>query len=120
MPLNEVRKQIVQRLITTTADNILYRPLNAFMTTYIKTIIVCNTTAATKTYSIWVNQNGAVSGDQFALMKTVSIAANASDQLLYPGDNAIILTGSTAAILVNASVANALTFTLYGSEVVET
>lgn len=120
MPITETKKQLVQRLITTTADNLLYRPTSSAMTTYIKTIIICNLTAAGKTYSIWVNQGGTISGDQFAIMKTVSIAANASDQFIYPEDSGIILTGANSSIIVNASAANALTFTLYGSEVIET
>lgn len=119
MAIKETNKLIVQRLIPATTDCVLFTNPDTDTTTIIKTLIVCNTTGASKTYSLWHNPNGTVSGDQYALIKGMTIAANASDQRIYSTDSGLILTGS-ASLIVAASVANALTFTLYGLQVVET
>lgn len=117
MPTIITERQLAQQLIGSTAATTLYQPRSDQMRTKIVTLIVCNTTAASKTYSVWINQNGTESGDRFALIKGMTISANASDQRIYPGDSGLILIGSTASIIVQASVANALTFTMYGLEV---
>lgn len=119
-----VQKQLAQRMPITVDVQLLYQVPNINTRTLIKTLIVCNTTAAAKTYSIWINQAGIATADQFALRKTIALAANASDQIIYPGDGALILNGdglhSSASILCQASVASAVTFTLYGVEITET
>lgn len=110
-------KQLAQRLPTTTSDTLLYQTPDSSTVAFIKTIIVCNTTGSSATYTIWVNQGGVTTGDQFALIKTMTISANASDQRIYP--EGIILRGSNASMIVKVSVASALNFTLYGEEVKE-
>lgn len=115
-------KQLAQRLPTTTATMVLYQPPKSTITTFIQTIIVCNTTGAGTTYSMWVNQNGSAVADQFALIKGISIAANASDQRVYSSGGSgsgIILRGTSASLLISSGAANALNFTLYGYEVEE-
>lgn len=124
MPTLNSNKQLAQRTPTTTAANVIYKTPNQNTAGFIKTIIVCNTTAAAVTYSLYVNQGGSATGDTFALIRSSSIAANATDQLTYPADCAIIINGDylfpNATVSVASSVGSALTFTLYGYEVVQT
>lgn len=123
MAINKTYKQLAQRLPNSTATMILYNPpsgtQNSLVTSFINTLIICNVTGSAATYSIWINPNGNVSGDQFALIKNIPVAANASDQRIYPESSGLILVRSTASILISASVANALNFTIFGYEVVE-
>jgi hypothetical protein len=118
MPRNITHKQLAQRMPSSTDACVLYRPPDDTTTTLVKVLIICNTTNAAKTYSIWVNQNGTASGDQFALKKSVSIAANTTDTLNF-NDGAIVLTHSSASLIVSASVLNSITFTIYGDEIEE-
>jgi hypothetical protein len=120
MPRMETYKQLAQRHLRSTADTILYRPPTDSTTTFVKVIVVCNTTGSAATYSIWVNPVSNVSGDDYALVKQMPIAARASDQRIYSGDSGIILKGTSASILVAGGAASAITVTLYGVEVEET
>jgi hypothetical protein len=104
---------------TTTAPMLLYSPQDSNKTTFIKSLFVCNTTAIAQTFSVWVNQVGSTTGDDKAIMKNFAIAAASADQRSFAGDSGIILVGSSASILVGASAASALTFTIYGYELVE-
>lgn len=113
-------KQLAQRYVRTTSDTLIYQPSSSTMWTIIKTIIVCNTTGSAATYSLWVNPNSSTSGDDWALMKNIPIAATGSDQRIYPGDAGIILRSNTASVIFKAGTANALTVTLYGVEIEET
>jgi len=113
-------KQLGQVMPNSGAATLLYQCPNSTTRTIIKTIIVCNVTAASKTYSIWVNQSSNTTGDQFALVKSTGIAANASDQRIYSNDSGIILQGSGASIIIQSSVGSSLTFTAYGVEIEET
>lgn len=120
MPTVTTRKQLAQRTPSSTNACVLYQTTNANLTGIINTLIVCNTTNASKTYSIWVNQNGTAAADQFALVKDKALAANASDQYLYSNEASIVLVGANASILCSASAANTVTFTIYGEEILET
>lgn len=120
MPRLATYKQLAQRHLRSTADTILYKPPTSTTVTFIKTIIVCNTTGSATTYSIWVNSNGTSSGDDYAVIKNIPLAANASDQRIYPGDGGIVLNGNTANLIVKAGAASAVTVTVYGIEVEET
>lgn len=120
MPIFIIKKQLAQRLPTTTASAVLYKVPDANTTTFIRTIVVCNVTAGAATYSLYVNQNGSVAADQFALVRSLSVAANATDQRNYADGLGIILNGANASVIVSSSIGSALTFTLYGEEVVQT
>lgn len=120
MPQVQTLKLLAQRQLTSTADTVLYRPPNAATTTLVKTMIVCNTTGSATTYSVWVNGGNTTTGDAFALIKNIPLAATASDQRIYPGDAGIVLTGSDAAILAKSGTSNAITITLFGVEIEET
>lgn len=120
MAIVSTAKQLAQRLIPSTSDCVIYQP-PADTITYIKQIIVCNTTSASKTYSLYVNPNGSISAAQFALKEANAIASNVTDWTIIQGDNpGIVLRTSTASLIAKASAANAVTITLYGIEVVET
>lgn len=120
MAIVSTSKQLAQRLIPSTTDTVIYQP-PADTIAYIKTIIVCNTTAVAKTYSLYVNPNGSISGAQFALKETIPLAANASDWTVLQGDNpGIVLRSGSSSLIAKVSAANAVTITIYGIEVVET
>lgn len=100
---------------------LLYQTPNDTTRAIVKTMVVCNTTGSATTYSVWVNQAGTATGDEFAHYKTFPLAANATDVHTFAGDSetGIILFGSNASIIVAAAVASAVNFTLYGIEVEE-
>lgn len=121
MPISQTDKMLSQRLVPATTDCVLYTVPDSNTTTYVTLIMVTNTTAASKTYDLYINQNGTQTADQFAMVKTRPLSANATDQFIYDRHQAsIILRGSNASIIAKASVANTITIALYGSEVVET
>lgn len=121
MPTLIVNRQLAQLNPNSTNNTVLYTVPSSSTITRIKNLIVCNTTSSARTYSVYVNQGGTAVGDSFALIKTMSIAANASDMRVFPEDAAIILNGTasngSASIIVVSSVASALTFTIYGTEI---
>jgi hypothetical protein len=117
MPILTNDKQLAQALVSTTGTVRLYTCPNSSTKTYVRTIAVCNTTAGTLTYSIYVNQNGSEIGDRYALYKAKSLTANTTDLISTSG---VILDGVNASIMVVASAANGITFTMYGTEVVLT
>jgi hypothetical protein len=78
-----------------------------------KTLTVCNTSGAAATFRIFVDNDGTTYDETTAIFWDISIAADETVQLdgFYPMNNAA---GNLA---VRTSVANALTFTLFGAEV---
>lgn len=120
MPTQMVWKQLAQRHLTSTADVVLYRPPLDSITTFVKVMIVCNTTGSATTYSVWVNPGSTTTGDSYAIIKNIPLAATASDQRIYPDDSGMILKGTSAALIVKAGAANSVTVTLYGVEMQET
>lgn len=124
MPTLITKKQLAQRQLTSTATTVLYTVPGQTTQAYINLITVANTTGSSLTYSIWINQGGTATGDNFAFCKTRTLSANATDNFVFPGDAAIPLNGdnlhSSASIMCSASTANAATFHLFGKEVVQT
>lgn len=86
------------------------RGLNAEVTL----IVVCNTTASPVNFSIFHDKDGTTYDQSTALYYAKALAAN--DTLLIPfhAPNAGLAVRSGGNIGVQSSVANALTFTLYG------
>jgi hypothetical protein len=78
----------------------------------ISTITVCNTTASAATYRVFARITGASAAEGNALAYDVAIAAN---------DTVALTLGCTLAatdvLTVRSSVASALTFTAFGSEI---
>jgi hypothetical protein len=120
MPTTSTWKQLAQRHLRTTADQVIYQPPSNNHWAQIKTVIVCNTTGSATTYSLWINPNSTTTGDDFAIKKIIPIAARASDQSIYPGDSALILRGSSAALIAKPGADASLTITVYGIEIEET
>lgn len=120
MPLLLKPKMLAQRLLTTTAASVVYTKPTDVSRTHIRTVILCNLDNATRTISLYLNQGGTQTADQYALLKGYSISANGSDQRVYNDDFGLILTGSGASIIATPGTANAMTITIFGEEVVET
>lgn len=122
MPVKRTLQQLAQRMPTTTAATFLYHPPTISTTTIAKLILVCNNTASAVTFSIWVSPTGSTSGNAYAIYNGTTVSANLTRSLPFCGDDemGIILVGNTASLLVQSSVANAITFTVYGVEVEQT
>lgn len=78
----------------------------------VSTIHIANVTNAVATFRIYVRVAGATAADANALAKDISIAANS----LFALSEGVTL-AATDVLSVRSSVANALTFTAFGSEV---
>ena len=117
MPELRTYKQLGQRLLSTTEDALIYRCPSDSASAQIKAMIFTNVDASASTYSVYINQGGSQTGDQYAIIKGRSLAASAFDLFELQGDCALILTGSNANFIVKSSRSNALTVTLYGIEI---
>jgi len=95
----------------TTAASI-YSP-GANVETTITSIIVCNTSGAAATYRIFHDHNGTTYDQTTALFYDIAIAADTTHIL----DVFIAADDENGNLAVRTSVANALTFTVYGAEV---
>ena len=110
MGMNE--KQLGQIRINSTTATSVYSP-SASMNTVIKNIVVCNTSAATAKYRIFCDDNGTTYNQSTALFYDIEILADTTHLL----DTFIAMNNSTGNLAVYNSVANAITFTLFGVEV---
>jgi hypothetical protein len=111
--MNLQEKQLGQvRPANTTAAS-LYSP-DANTTGIAKNLVICNTTTATAKFRIFVDDDGSTYDQTTALFYDVTILGNQTIQIdmFTPIDNA------AGNIAVRTSIANALTFTLFGAEVV--
>jgi len=105
-------KQLGQLRPSNTTVTSIYSPA-AGVTGIIKTVYVCNTTIGIVTFQICVDDNGTTYDESTALFWDVTIAANTTLEL----DTFIPLSNSAGNIAVRSSLANAITFTLFGAEV---
>lgn len=123
MPTVRTNKQLAQRQLVSTSPTLIYGVPSQQTETYVKMIVVTNTTGSSTTFSIWINQGGTATGDNFAFCKNRSIAANATDTFIFPSDSALILNGDNlfpnASIIGGAGAINSLTFHIHGYEVVQ-
>lgn len=78
----------------------------------ISTLNIANNTATAATAQVWVRIGGAAAGAANIVIPTVSIAANTSLAITCGYTLA-----ATDVLTVQSSVANALTFTAFGSEI---
>ena len=78
----------------------------------VSTINVANVTASAATFSIYVRVAGAAAGNGNAIAKDVTLAANS----IYSATQGITL-GATDVVTVQSGTADALTFSMFGSEV---
>lgn len=79
----------------------------------VSTLNVANVTAEDATFSVYVRIAGAAAADGNAIAKDVTLAANS----LFSATQGITL-GATDVITVQSDTADALTFSLFGSEVI--
>jgi len=119
MPLLATDKQLAQQQLTTTGATKIYTCPDQRTVTYVKYFAIANTSAAAVTVSVWINQNGTSTGDQFALFKSMSVSANVTNQYIYT-NAPLVLFGANASIMAQASSASTITLHLHGTEVVET
>lgn len=78
----------------------------------VSTINVANVTATAATFSIYVRVAGAAAGNGNAIAKDVTLAANS----IYSATQGITL-GATDVVTVQSGTADAVTFSMFGSEV---
>jgi len=82
-------------------------------TAIITHIFVCNTTANTPTYRIFVDDDGTTYDQTTALYYDVATTANSTQRI----PCFIAMNNSSGNIAVRTSAANELTFTLFGTEI---
>ena len=110
---------LAQRLMGTTSPSLLYQCPDQYTKTYIRNITVANVTGGNLQYSLWINQGGTATGDQFCMAKSVTISANSTTQFSLYSDIAWVLDGASASLMGSSSAANGITFTVFGTEVTE-
>jgi len=88
----------------------VYATIDSFI---VKSIIVCNTSGAVAAYRIFHDSNGTTYDQTTALFYDIPIAANTTHTLEFN----LMDNDATGNIAVRTSVANAITFTVYGSEI---
>lgn len=110
--MNLQEKQLGQARPSVTTAVSIYSPASD-ITGIIKTIYICNTSAASATLRIFVDDDGSTFDETTALFWDASLGAGETLQL----DTFIALNDSSGNIGVRSNTANALTFTLFGAEV---
>jgi len=91
----------------------VYSP-GASTETQITAIIVCNTSGATATMRVFIDDDGTTYSEITALYWDVPVAANDSISLFF--DRGIFMNDATGNLAVRSGVADALTFTVFGLE----
>ena len=105
-------KQLGQlRPANTTAASI-YSPA-ANVTGVIKTVVVCNTSAAAATFRIFHDDNGTTYDESTALFWDVNVNPGQTVDF----DTFAPMNDSTGNFAVRTGTASALTFTVYGAEI---
>jgi hypothetical protein len=105
-------KQLGQLKPANTTAASLYSP-GAGVTAIVKSIWICNTTSATATFRIFVDDDGSTYDESTSLFWDVSLSGNTTIEL----NTFIALNNSTGNLGVRTSSANTLTFTAFGAEV---
>jgi len=82
--------------------------------TEITLIAVCNTTGAPASFSIYHHDTGTTYDQTTALYYGVALAANTTDLITIQSPNSGIMMRPGGKLAVQTSVANALTFSIYG------
>ncbi len=95
---------------STTATS-LYSPA-ANISTIIRTIFVCNVTISVVKFRIFVHDSGSVFDEDTALFWDVTLAGNTTIEL----NTVICMNDANGNLGVKTNIANALTFTAFGSE----
>lgn len=105
-------KQLGQLRPANTTAASLYSP-GASTTTIIKSIVICNQTASSAKYRIFVDDDGTTFDETTALFFDITIGANSTDQI----DTFYAMNNSSGALAVRTDTNSALTFTCFGTEI---
>ena len=105
-------KTLGQTQPTTTFAASLYSP-GASTTAIIRRILVCNTTAAANTFSIYLDDDGSTYNDTTALYRDTAITANSTTEI----KTFIAMDDSSGNLAVQASANSTVTFTAFGGEI---
>ena len=105
-------KQLVQLRENSTTATSIYSP-GTGVTAIIKTIIVCNQTASSATYRIFLDNDGTTYGNETALFFDVPIGANETDLI----ETYLPMANDAGNIAGRTNIANAITFTVAGAEI---
>lgn len=89
--------------------------LTAKMLTEVKKIVICNTTGAPASYSVFHHDTGTTFDQTTALFYATVLAANTTAIVNAEDASGGIAVANAGAIGVQSSVISALTFTFYGS-----
>ena len=105
-------KQLAQaRENSTNAVTVYSRPADT--TSIVKTLIVCNTSGAACTYRLFFDDNGNTYDESTALVWDQTLSANETIII----DTFLAMATASGTIGYRNSVANAITITLFGSEI---
>lgn len=113
------QRLLAQRRPASTTSTPLYHP-PANTTTAIKTIWICNTTSLAAAFSLFLDTDAANFSDDNSLVKAQNIPANSTNIITLDRDGAIFLDNTSGTFGVKSSVASALTFSIFGTEITET
>jgi len=105
-------KQLGQARENSTNAVSVYSP-GSSTTTIIKSVVVCNQSGAGATFRIFLDDNGTTYDQTTALYYDTSISADSVVQI----DTYWPMNDSTGNLAYRSSVANALTITLFGTEI---
>lgn len=105
-------KQLAQSRPGVTSAASIYSP-GASTETTIKAIVICNTTASSAAFSIYIDDNGTTYDQTTALFYSSSIGANETVFV----DTFLCMNDSTGNFAVQTDTASALTFTVFGAEI---
>ena len=105
-------KQLGQLRPADTTAASLYSPA-ALVTAIIKNLVVCNTTAVTATFRIFVDDDGTTYDETTALFFDAEILGNTTVSFTAFA----AMNDSNGNFAVRTDTANALTFTLFGAEI---
>lgn len=105
-------KQLGQLRPANTTAASLYSP-GANTTTIIKSIVVCNQTASSAKFRIFIDDDGTTYDETTALFFDITIGANSTDQI----DTFYAMNNSSGNLAVRTDTNSALTFTCFGTEI---
>lgn len=104
--------QLVQSRPSGTTATSVY---TASLATEISLIVVCNTTASNSDFSLYHDDDGSTFDQTSALFYAVPVAGNTTVTISSDSIGAGLQVAASGQIAVQTSVANALTFTIYGT-----
>jgi len=84
----------------------------------VTSILVCNQTGSSATYSIYLDQNGTTYDQTTALFYAVTLAANSTALIEFIGGLPLGTRSAAGNLAVQNGTSNAITFSIYGIEII--